>query len=71
MRFEEVLRYSKDERLYRLFRIVWDGRWSFDGRGEYAGVISPARKLSVAIRMRPCPWPLRIRFVKSYGGNFG
>lgn len=61
LKWKTVMRYSPDERLYRLFRITTDGRWPE----------IPSRKLSFAWRCRWCWNPLRIHYVKSYGGRFG
>jgi hypothetical protein len=61
LRLKMVLRYSRGERLFRVFRIMWDGDWP----------TIPARKFSLAIRLWPTPFPLRLRFDRSYGGNWG
>lgn len=61
LRFKMVLRHSAPERLYRVFRLMWDGDWPE----------IPARKLSFAIRLSPCLWPFRVRLDRSYGGNWG
>lgn len=61
LRFKMVLRYSPGERLFRVFRLMWDGDWP----------TVPARKFSFAIRLRPTFFPLRFRLDESWGGNWG
>jgi hypothetical protein len=61
LRFKLVLRYSPPERLFRVFRLMWDGDWP----------TVPARSFSLAIRCRPTSCPLRFRLHESWGGNFG
>lgn len=55
-----VMRYSQRERLFRIFRIVWDGK--------YPSI--PSRKLSVAVRTKIHWEMVRIRLRKSYGGRY-
>jgi hypothetical protein len=82
MRFKPIFRYSTDERLYRLFRVIWN-------TDEYSV------KLTFAIGVKPWMWfiggyeqkprefhsyiywlglipclPLRIHYMRSFGGVF-
>ena len=64
MKYKSVMRYSREEKLFRVCRIIWT-------RGKGPGVGGPDNydaKLSLAFRFS---WmPIRIRYTRSYGGRF-